>query len=156
MPITARPTRRVTTDNAHIIASNLEEFVAARCFDIMEYTLEELIADTPEDTGYAKQAWYPKAQNSNLPLEASNFGRRSRRRRRSLAELVAGATEGQQRRDAAINRLTLPGGFNPNTQNLIILNDAPHVVFLNQGSSSQAPAGFVQQAVEKALRNARV
>jgi hypothetical protein len=47
----------------------------------------------------------------------------------------------------------------PNGQDVYITNNVPYISRLNEGSSAQAPAGFVQQAVQRAaaaIRNWRV
>lgn len=36
---------------------------------------------------------------------------------------------------------------------VFISNNVPYIVYLNQGSSSQAPPGFVETAVEVAIQN---
>lgn len=38
---------------------------------------------------------------------------------------------------------------------LVVVNDEEHVRYLNLGSSSQAPAGFVEAAIQQALTNVR-
>jgi hypothetical protein len=37
----------------------------------------------------------------------------------------------------------------------MIVNEEPHIRYLNMGSSSQAPAGFVEAAIAQAIENVR-
>jgi hypothetical protein len=38
---------------------------------------------------------------------------------------------------------------------VFIVNNVPYIQFLNQGTSQQSPAGFVEKAIRKALREAK-
>lgn len=96
-----------------------------------------LIDTTPVDTGWARANWIPSI---GVPLD------------RDLEDIpatpanAAGAAALQGAGTALVSAsYTLDQGA------VFVSNNVPYIVFLNFGSSRQAPAGFVQRAVAKAI-----
>lgn len=84
----------------------------------------ELIATTPVDTGRARAGWNMSAESPGAEKPA----------------------EGAQ-------SYPVPSATPPaNAQTICIYNNVEYIVGLNAGTSTQAPALFVESAVEKALR----
>lgn len=107
---------------------------------IRELTLEataNLIEDTPVDIGWARNNWIPSigvSREENLTKIKPNA---------ALAS-AARATQQQGITEVALRyRLMLGAVF--------ITNNVPYILPLNDGSSTQAPKGFVQIAIRKAI-----
>jgi hypothetical protein len=95
----------------------------------------ELVVSTPVDTGRARSNWQVGANIAPTgTLEPSDLG----------------APIAQAERAVAVRQ---PG------QNIYIVNNLPYIVPLNEGHSAQAPAGFVEDAVQagrEVVRKAKV
>lgn len=95
-----------------------------------------MIIDTPLDIGWARANWVPSIglafteDLTNADPEAE----------------LSSARAKQQSGQAEIFSFSLGQG------STYITNNVPYVTRLNEGSSKQAPAGFVQQAIVKAAR----
>lgn len=103
-----------------------------------------LTTETPVDTGFARGAWTPSlgtAQNAELVPP------RRREAKKSAGErnLVANRAKAE-----AIART-----YQISQGPVFISNNVPYIGFLNEGSSAQAPARFVEAAIAKALRSIR-
>ena len=98
--------------------------------------LDELTRATPVDTGLARSNWIPTFNNNGpgkqigtintVPL---NFSLQA-------------------------NRVTQLKNYKTSMGQVAIENRAKHLVELNQGKSSQAPAGFIEAALRRARRKA--
>lgn len=91
----------------------------------------ELVERTPVDTGWASANWVPSVG--------------------APSDVVAGSPDAvttTAREDglAAVARYRLEDGP------AFVSNNVPYIGRLNEGHSAQAPAGFVQQAVEHAVQ----
>lgn len=93
----------------------------------------ELIETTPVDTGWARANWIPSigVSVSNTTGDPENV---------SSADQQTGIAE-------VTTRYTLAQG------NTFVTNNVPYIVFLNEGSSTQAPSGFVEAAIARAIRS---
>ena len=89
---------------------------------------------TPVDTGWARSNWIP---NIGTPV-TSPVGSK---------EAVSSAA--QTRGLGAVLTYKFSSG-----QPLFVSNNVPYILVLNEGSSKQAPAGFVQAAIAEAVRGA--
>lgn len=95
-----------------------------------------LIETTPVDTGWARANWVPAI---GVPFV------------RSLSDVtpsssdVSGANSAQQAGQGQLLRYKLPNG------KIFVTNNVPYITKLNDGSSPQAPSGFVQRAITKAV-----
>lgn len=94
-----------------------------------------LIKTTPVDTGWARANWVPavgkRFQGTVGSREDAQAGRVS-----------AGAQATGQARVA---------GYRLTDGRVFVSNNVPYILRLNDGSSTQAPAGFIQAAINKAL-----
>ncbi len=91
---------------------------------------QTVIFGTPIDTGHAKANWQVGIDN---PIT------------KEIEEEDPGQGEATIARNASIIRGIPPGS------DIILSNNVPYINRLNEGSSSQAPAGFVQIAVLEAV-----
>lgn len=95
-----------------------------------------LIETTPVDTGWARANWVPSigVENRRPALanpEGPDVATAAARQGTGKAEIVTGYFLGRGK--------------------IFISNNVPYIVRLNEGSSQQAPAGFVQAAIRKAV-----
>ena len=102
---------------------------------------QAITSATPVATGYARSGWTPTTEGtpdrSRDPAPTDNAAARAAAGRR-FAENTARAN-----RIAASYVLT--------NGRVYLTNGVPYVVFLNEGSSSQAPARFVERAIAAAV-----
>ncbi len=110
------------------IERGLERYVA----DVGAAIGEELVPATPVDTGLARGNWRPSLR---VPVSEAT----------SLADPTGRATVARIANVARQFRLG---------QQMFIVNRLPYIRRLNAGWSSQAPAGFVEAAVERGLEKA--
>lgn len=116
------------------IAQAIEATVAKTCIRLAVNAHAELVERTPRDTGWAKANWIPS-------LTAPAVGVAGDPKGISTAESEAGL--------AAILAFKLEDGA------IFVSNNVPYIQRLDAGSSTQAPAGFVRQAIDKALADER-
>lgn len=88
---------------------------------------------TPVDTGWARANWIP---NIGSPVKVPRGSR-----------TAVGRASASQERGVA----TVLASYTVTKGKVYISNPVPYIVFLNEGSSKQAPAGFIQRAVRKAV-----
>lgn len=86
---------------------------------------------TPVDTGWARANWVPRIGTPPKGTSGS-------------PESVSVAAQ-------SLGIAQVAGGYRLAAGPVFISNNVPYIVFLNEGSSQQAPAGFVQNAVMKAI-----
>lgn len=84
----------------------------------------ELVAATPVDTGRARANWNPSLNEPDTTIREPN-------QKKAISPI------------AAAFKLT---------DTILISNNLPYIKRLNEGSSKQAPAGFVDMALEKGKR----
>lgn len=95
---------------------------------------------TPVDTGFARAGWTPSAGSAitdRLDRPADLDVARS--------SATARLTENQTRAATIASTYKLEQG------RVFITNAVPYIVFLNDGTSSQAPKKFVERAIEASL-----
>jgi hypothetical protein len=96
---------------------------------------------TPVDTGWARANWIPViGRASGKPTPAPGV---SDAENRSAASQLSG----QGQAAAAIIAAT----YSVSQGRVTIANNVPYILKLNEGSSTQAPRGFVQKAIVKAI-----
>lgn len=120
------------------IARQLERAVTSVVRRLAVNTTANLIETTPVDTGWARSNWIPSV---GVSFDGNMF-ETSRDFRRAL---TGGAISLQQRGTAQVSRYALNQGL------VYISNNVPYIRRLNEGSSSQAPAGFVQGAIIRTI-----
>lgn len=98
----------------------------------------ELIEATPVDTGWARANWVPAIGAPKLESVSGD----------PQAPQVTGAGAQQQ---AALAKLIV--GYRLERGPVFISNNVPYITILNEGTSSQAPSGFVQASIAKGIRS---
>lgn len=101
-------------------------------------TTAELIEETPVDTGWARANWVPSI---GAAFEG-NAGELNEEERRAA---VAGQTGSQETSTAALL------GYQIRRGQVFISNNVPYILALNDGSSAQAPSGFVQASIQRGI-----
>lgn len=103
---------------------------------------QALTSATPVDTGHARSSWTP-----TLGSPAANV-------LRIPADRKLAKREARQRRKANLSKAQkIATSYKLSQGPVFLTNAAPHIIYLNAGSSSQAPTNFVERAINKALRN---
>lgn len=95
--------------------------------------------DTPKDTGYARSGWVASTGSADETVHHI--------RGRPSPAMVSRAEAVQQR---ALASTVI--GYKLIKGSTYTTNTVPYIHRLNDGSSKQQPAGFVQRAMEKAVR----
>lgn len=123
-----------------VVVASLEGFVDGLIKKIVLDVVANLVAapsegGTPVDTGWARSNWVP-----NVGSPAGLAGTRE------AAE--AGILPGDQQ----VGLATVAATYKASQGAVHITNNVPYILRLNEGSSRQAPRGFVQAAIAKAVR----
>ena len=140
-------------DQITVIVNSLEGFIdriiRKLTLDIVaNLVLPGTEGGTPVDTGWARANWVPsvaqpyKTEDVINPKERVGAGGTTDSVK---AEVLA--REQVQQTGVAVVAATYSTKKGP----AYITNNVPYIIRLNEGSSSQAPAGFVQAAVAKAI-----
>lgn len=111
------------------IESKIKEIV----FDI-HANLVDPQEGTPRDTGWAANNWVPQIKSEYAGTAGS---------------------PGKVDSSAAENGLNKVATWKSGQGPINITNNVPYIGRLNAGSSKQAPAGFVERAVQKAVNSSR-
>lgn len=118
--------------NVRRVLNELERFVERLVRKITLDITGNLIESTPVETGWARANWLPSlGEPETKPDGVREVGRVS------TGKQAAG--------------LAAAAAFRFSDGRVFIANNVPYILRLNEGSSNQAPAGFIQQAVAKAL-----
>lgn len=113
-------------DNADQLADEAKARVALAI-------VKQLVADTPVDTSQALSNWRVGTGSTPPAIPPYYAGAQGSTRAASLAAAISAA-------EAAI-------AANKSADVLVIFNAVPYIRRLNEGSSRQAPAGFIEKAV---------
>lgn len=114
------------------IMDELTEFVKDLCISITVNSQAEITEDTPVDTGWARANWIPQVARPDLQERGSTG---------STAQAERQVQQG----------LTSVFRYNNLDKKLFITNNVPYIERLNEGSSTQAPAAFVQMAIARVI-----
>lgn len=125
--------------DARRVTAQLENFTNSLVKQIVLDATSNFIEDTPVDTGWARANWIP---NIGEP-----FNRTSSTREQAEAGSV-------QRGDQQAGLATIAATYEIGLGAVYITNNVPYIIYLNEGSSQQAPSGFVQSGISRALRRA--
>ena len=123
---------------------DVEQVAIAATFEV----LANLVEDTPVDTRHAAANWVP---SRSAPFMDED-GEQTRSEYRRGVEVNRGSTTAggaQETGRADVLEYTLEDG------DLYVTNNVPYMVgpgSLNDGHSSQQPAGFIENAVERACQ----
>lgn len=115
------------------VIKQLEEFAAMKIIEISVGATELLFEATPELTGFAETNWIPTIGS---PV-AKPAGSRS--------------AVSKSEQDSGIGLIQTSYKF---PAIVYITNLAEYILDLNEGTSTQAPEGFVQTAIASAIQNA--
>lgn len=122
---------------ADAIFAALEKEVARFITDATLEVTTNLIETTPVDTGFARSSWVPTI---GRPIDTSSL----------VATPDIGEVAAQQNGGiAALLSYELKDGP------VFVANAAPYIERLNDGSSTQQPAGFVEAAINKGVATAQ-
>lgn len=113
-------------DNADTFADNAKARVALAI-------VKQLVSDTPVDTSRALSNWRVGTGSTPPPIPPYITGSQGSSAAASAAQAIAAA-------ETAI-------AANKSADVLVIFNAVPYIRRLNEGSSRQAPAGFIEKAV---------
>lgn len=117
-------------------ADELDLSVPRAIREVAIAVLQPLISSTPVDTGRARSNWVVSIdQPARSVLEPYVDG-------------AEGSTEGANTRAALEAGLEVIAGFSTSEGEIWITNNLPYIQRLNEGWSAQAPAGFVEEAVQ--------
>lgn len=120
------------------IVKALDQFAERIVTKITLDITANLIEQTPIDTGWARANWVPSIGQDRI-VSLQNIVNPS-------PTDVAGAKASQSEGIASVAT-----GFKLADKAVFISNNVPYIVRLNEGSSKQAPAGFVTSAIQKAV-----
>ena len=116
------------------VLAELDETVAKTCVELAVNVTAELIERTPVDTGWARANWIPSlGAPSTAGGTATGGGADTIAQESGQAEVL---------------------GFKLEHEAIYVTNNAPYIGRLNDGWSDQAPAGFVEAAIDKVVSEA--
>ena len=120
------------------IVRDLERFAERLIVKITLDVTANLIEDTPVDTGWARANWVP------------SVGKRSRRPAQSFSgRTPSAAVQAAAAKQTAGTAQAL--GYKLERGRVFVSNNVDYILRLNDGYSRQAPAGFVQRGIRKAV-----
>jgi uncharacterized protein CbrC (UPF0167 family) len=118
-----------------VVVDGLRKTVGQVVREVVVGLQGRLVEDTPVDTGWAQSNWVPKVG--------------------SAFEGTAGTREdaeaGRLNQGVAAAGLAEVAGYDVSQGDVHVTNNVPYIEKLNAGSSAQAPAAFVQQAIVRTL-----
>jgi len=118
-----------------IIVGGLEQFSERQIIQLSLEVTANLIETTPVDLGWARANWVPSiGQPYDVVVGQPNDS----------------SDVGAARRKQAEGRNALRG-YKLTRGPIFVSNNVPYIQKLNEGSSAQAPAGFVQMAIQTAI-----
>jgi hypothetical protein len=101
---------------------------------LVRHTTARLIDATPVDTGHARANWVPSVGSPYTGIDGSKESVSTAAQTAGLARLASYRLEQGQ---------------------VFLSNNVPYLAILDQGSSAQAPAGFVDRAIEQSIAEER-
>lgn len=128
--------------NARKVGDQLEKVTERVIANLTAAAWQSLVVSTPVDTGFARSRWTPTI-GSPITQVAVRPADDAAARSDASSELSK-----NQQRAAAIQQ-----GYRLSKGPVFISNPTPYLVFLNQGSSAQAPANFIERAIVQAIQS---
>lgn len=126
-------------DQVTIVVRELRGGVQRVVRDLAVNITAELIERTPVDTGWARANWIPTIGASDNTPATGN----------PTTAIVPAQRNRQEASTAA-----LATGYRLERGAVFISNNVPYILRLNDGSSKQAPSGFVQASIRRELARA--
>jgi len=99
-----------------------------------------LVTETPVDTGRARSNWVVGTGPSTAAIEAYVPGKKGETAGQNAEAALRQAREFLDSTDVSV---------------IYISNSLPYIQYLNEGSSAQAPAGFIEAAVEAGVAHVK-
>jgi hypothetical protein len=113
---------------------------------------QTLTSATPVDTGFARGGWTPSVGSAIVNPERRPPGAGTKDDPGPNRGAISSAA--QSKLDANRTKaLAIAATYNLQQGAVFITNAVPYVVFLNEGSSAQAPKKFVERALQVALQS---
>ena len=123
--------------NLDEIISSLKGAIQDTAKGIATNITEELMENTPVDTGFCASNWIPSKGDPFEGLAGSKTSRND-----------VNVDKGPQQSGlSSLESYTLEDG------DIFITNNTDYIQKLNSGSSTQAPAGFIETAIDVAINN---
>lgn len=124
------------TQQVELLMADLDRYTERTIVELSLNITSNLQEETPRDTSWARANWIPSVGQPKLLPQVSDpdSGDVARARgagQTGLAEVV---------------------GYKLNKGSVFASNGVPYLEQLNQGSSNQAPAGFVQREIERGVK----
>lgn len=133
----------MVTNRIRVVVKSLEGFIDK----VMKKLTLDIVANlvtapdtgygTPVDTGWARANWVPQIGAPKTTTEGT----------REAAEAGNVSIAGQQ---AGVAKVVT--GYRRDQGPIYISNNVPYILRLNEGYSKQAPKGFIQNAIAKAVQ----
>ena len=129
------------SDPLEIILEDMDRFIARETVGVLFEISATLIEDTPLRDGWARSQWVAKIRSpyrANLTKVKPTSGQISARSNESQNELFK-----------------IAASYNLDAGPLFLSNNVPYIGRLNDGHSPQAPPGYIQLGVLKAVNAKR-
>lgn len=132
-----------TTNKISVVVADLERFIDDTIKKIALDVVANLVrapsdGGTPIDTSWASANWIPYIGD---PQRSTSGARPAQGGRASNSDQQAALA-------------TIAASYKHEKGKIVIANNVPYIVRLNEGSSRQAPSGFVQRAIADAVAGA--
>jgi len=145
----------MATEQLSVIFGVMNKFVERIAIGVTLATHGHLVSKpaeggTPVDTGWARSNWVPRM---GKPFEGTAGSRPDKIRDFNAhavgmsATIVGGKIDEGPQKDGVASI----SGYRLGIGNLFVTNNVPYIGRLNAGSSKQAPRGFVERAILRAI-----
>lgn len=122
-----------TQSNIELVVAGIRQALDDSIKEVAFAIMEELIVANPVDTGWSRANWIVSIGS---PRDQP-YGTRE-----SVSDFAQAHSQGQ---------LLV---YDTKQGNIFINNNVPYITELNQGKSKQAPAGFVEQCIDRGIQTA--
>ena len=130
--------------SARAIRASIEDFGAEKERRLFFRIYQALTSATPVDTGFARAGW-------RMSAGSPKYGPPKRPTDRGEAETVAESMSANNDREAA----SIRESYRVKDGALYVSTAVFYMVFLNRGSSAQAPPAFIERAIAQAIQATR-
>lgn len=132
--------------NANKIKYDIRRFVKSQVLQLAINTVKELREATPVDTGWARANWIVHVGGKPPTNPVGQYPGKGVKNSPEVAEAEANAL-------SFLAFAEEIGSLESSWARVVyIVNNVPYIVYIDGGHSHKAPTGFVQIAIEKAIR----